>query len=238
MDKLSFLPVGISLVFILTTFATLLLFFWVLRDSTLESTRKNSPKIVLALVAWLILQFFMTWKGIYSDFPDALPPKIALFGIIPTFIIMIFLFVSARGRLFIDSLPLKQITYLNIVRIPVEIVLFLLVVYNTIPTEMSFEGWNFDILAGITAPFIAYFGLTKGKISRKAILAWNVISLLLLLTIIVVAMLSAPSSFQMIPFDEKVFAIFEFPFSWLPTFVVPVVLFGHFVSIRRLTRSN
>jgi hypothetical protein len=118
----------------------------------------------------------------------------------------------------------------------VELVLFWLFLNNTVPELMTFTGRNFDILAGITAPSVAYFGLQKSKLSRQIILIWNVLCLGLLLNIIVNALLSAPSPFQQFAFEQPNLALANFPFSWLPTFIVPIVLLGHLVSIRRLLK--
>ncbi|SFH45031.1 hypothetical protein [Pedobacter insulae] len=159
-----------------------------------------------------------------------------LLGILPTILTIIILFVTQKGRQFIDSLPLKNLTYLNVVRIPVEIVLFWLFLNKAVPELMTFEGRNFDIIAGITAPFIAYFGLTKNKLSRQVILVWNFICLGLLLSIVVNAIFSAPSPIQKFAFEQPNIAILNFPFSWLPTFIVPIVLFGHLTSIRQLMK--
>jgi hypothetical protein len=103
---------------------------------------------------------------------------------------------------------------------------------------MTFEGRNFDVFSGITAPFIAYFGFRKKTLNRKIILAWNFICLALLVNIVVNAFLSAPTPVQQFAFDQPNIAILYFPFSWLPTFIVPVILFGHLVSIRRLVKGN
>jgi hypothetical protein len=132
------------------------------------------------------------------------------------------------------------LTYLYIVRIPVEIVLFWLFVNKAVPELMTFQGLNFDIIAGITAPFIAYFGLTKLKLKRQTILTWNIICLGLLVNIVVSAIFSTPSPIQKFAFEQPNIAILNFPFSWLPTFIVPIVLFGHLSSIRQLikTRTN
>jgi len=101
---------------------------------------------------------------------------------------------------------------------------------------MTFEGRNFDILAGISAPIIAYFGLTKAKLNRQTILIWNFICLGLLINIIVNALFSAPSPIQKFAFNQPNIAILNFPYSWLPTFIVPIVLFGHLTSIRQLMK--
>lgn len=230
------LPTYISLTFGLTTVTTLFLFIWTIRNSNSELTQKKATPIFIGLVIWLIIQAVFSLKNIYSSDTNTFPPKIILTGVLPTILTIILLFATTKGRLFIDSLPLKNLTYLNIVRIPVEIILFWLFLNKAIPELMTFEGRNFDIIAGISAPLIAYFGLTKTKLSRRTILIWNFICLGLLINIVVNALFSAPSPIQKFAFDQPNIAILNFPFSWLPTFIVPIVLFGHLSSIRQLLK--
>lgn len=232
------LPPYIALTFGLTTVATLLLFNWVIRNSNSEKTRKKSILIFICLTVWLILQAVLTLNNIYNTDTNSFPPKIMLFGILPAVMTIILLFSTSKGRQFIDSLPLKNLTYLNIVRIPVEIVLWYLFLNKAVPELMTFEGRNFDILAGITAPIIAYVGLTKQKISRNTIIIWNFICLGLLMNIVVNALFSTPSPIQKFAFEQPNIAILNFPFSWLPTFIVPIVLFGHLTSIRQLLKPK
>ena len=231
------LPMYISLIFGLTTLATLLLFIWTIRHSNSETTRKRAIPIFIGLIIWLVIQAVLTLKNYYNTDTNYLPPKIMLFGILPTILAIISLFGTQKGREFIDSLSLKNLTYLNVVRIPVEIVLFWLFLNKTIPELMTFEGRNFDIIAGITAPFIAYFGLAKNKLNRQIILIWNFICLGLLINIVVNALFSAPSPLQKFAFEQPNIAILNFPFSWLPTFIVPIVLFGHLTSVRQLLKQ-
>jgi len=232
------LPTYISIIFGLTTLATLLLFIWTIRHSNSETTRKKAIPICIGLIIWLVIQAVLTLKNYYNTDTNYLPPKIMLFGIFPTILTIISLFATQKGLEFIDSLTLKNLTYLNVVRIPVEIVLFWLFLNKTIPELMTFEGRNFDIIAGITAPFIAYFGLTKNKINRQIILIWNFICLGLLINIVLNGLFSAPSPIQKFAFEQPNIAILNFPFSWLPTFIVPIVLFGHLTSIRQLLKHK
>ncbi len=223
------LPAYIPWVFGLTTVATFLLFYWAVRKSTI---------VLLALSAWLILQGALSISNVYNSDPEAVPPKIVLFGILPAIVAVIFPFLTSKGRTSIDSLPLARLTFLHVVRIPVEVVLWWLLLHGAVPQLMTFEGRNFDILAGITAPFVAYFGLAGEKTARKAALAWNIICLGLLLNIVVLAFLSAPSPLQRMAFDQPNVAVLCFPFSWLPAFIVPVVLFAHLASIRQLLKRK
>ena len=235
---ISNLPIYILITFGLTTVATLFLFMWLIKNSNLEITRKKSVSITIGFIIWLILQAVLTLNNIYNTNLSSLPPKMMLFGILPPLLVIILLFATSKGRQFIDSLPLKNITYLNIVRIPVEIVLFWLFVNKAIPELMTFEGRNFDILAGISAPVIAYLVFTKKKLTQNILLLWNYICLGLLLNIVINALLSAPFPLQKFAFEQPNMAILNFPFSWLPTFIVPIVLFGHLVSIRQLMKNN
>lgn len=99
---------------------------------------------------------------------------------------------------------------------------------------MTFEGRNFDILSGITALVIYYFGFMKRKLNKWVLLFWNFCCLGLLVNIVSIAILSAPFSFQRFGFDQPNIAVLHFPFIWLPCCVVPVVLFSHLAAIRQL----
>jgi len=232
------LPEFISIIFILTTIATLLLFYWAVKNSSVETVRKRANIILVVLIIWLIIQAVLAINNVYNSDTISVPPKLLLLGVAPMILTIVFLFITKKGRLFINSLPLGNITWLNIIRIPVELVLLELAIHKAVPQLMTFEGRNFDILSGITAPVIAYFGFTKNTLSRKIILAWNFICLALLVNIVINAILSAPFFLQRFAFDQPNIAILYFPFNWLPAFIVPVVLFGHLVSIRQLLRSQ
>ena len=218
---MSNLPVYISEVFILTTLLTLILFF---------RSVAWSKKIIIIVSGWTILQGIIGLSGFYTK-TSALPPRFALL-IIPPLIATGILFITAKGRSFIDTIDIRILTLIHIVRIPVELVLYLLFINKLVPEVMTFEGRNWDILSGLSAPIIYYFGFVKGTINRKIILLWNFICLLLLVNIIITAVLSAPFPFQKLGFDQPNTAILYFPFIWLPGIIVPIVLFSHLTSIR------
>ena len=232
------LPTYISVVFGLTVLATLLFFYRAIQTANRPSVQKSAAPILLGLLVWLVIQAVLPLNGVYKLVPVSGPPKLILFGILPAMATVIWLSATPKGRRFTDSLSLAKMTWLNTFRIVVELVLYWLFLHKAVPQLITFEGRNFDILAGLTAPFIAYFGLTKGKLSRQLILLWNVVCLGLLLNIIVNALLSAPSPFQQFAFEQPNRALANFPFSWLPTFIVPLVLLGHITAIRRLWKRT
>ena len=227
------LPTGLSVLFVSITLLTLVGFYWSVRHSSSKRVSRTAPLLLLVLIGWLTLQAVLSGMGVYSEEMDFLPPRIFVFGLLPCIIVVSMAFITVAGRRFVDSLSPEKLTYIHLVRIPVEIGLWWLFLHRTIPELMTFEGWNFDILAGVTAPLIIYFGYHRNVISKRAILGWNVVCLVLVLFILIIAVLSAPFPLQQLAFEQPNVGLLHFPFSWLPTFIVPVVVFSHLVSIRQ-----
>lgn len=211
--------------------------YWIIRNSSNEKIKGQSGLILLFLIGWLILQAVISLNGGYYEDMDAMPPKLFLFGILQNIILIVLLFVTQKGRRFIDSLSIEKYTYLSVVRVPVEFVLLWLSLGKVIPESMTFEGWNYDIIMGISAPLVAYLVFRKKVLGRNFLLAWNVVGIILLTNVVMIALLSAPFPLQQLAFDQPNVAVLYFPFSWLPIFVVPVVMLGHFVSIRQLIQN-
>jgi hypothetical protein len=217
------LPSFISIVFILTTIITAGLFY---------KASHYSKSTLLALLIWLSVQTAIGLSGFYAV-TNTTPPRFALL-IGPPILLIICLFLSNRGRQFIDNLNLKTLTFLHIIRIPVELVLFWLSIYKTVPELMTFQGRNFDIIAGLSAPIIYVLVFRKMNVKTNLLLLWNIICLGLLLNIVINAALAAPSPFQQFAFDQPNIAILSFPFNLLPSCVVPLVLLSHLAAIRQL----
>lgn len=165
-----------------------------------------------------------------------MPPRMILLGIFPTIVFIIGIFLTTRGKAFIDQIDLHRLTYFHSIRIVVEVILALLFYQGLVSIYMTFEGTNYDILSGITAPIIAYLVFHKNN-NKKLLLWWNILCLLLLLNVVITAVFAFPSPFQRLAFDQPNIAVLYFPFNLLPTFIVPTVIFGHLVAIKRLLKS-
>jgi len=216
------LPEYIGLTFLLTSVLMVLLFY---------KASHGSKVTLMVLLLWIIFQSIMGYTGFY-EVTDTVPPRFLLI-VLPPLLTIIILFVTKRGRMYIDRLHLPTLTLFHVTRIPVELVLFWLLMHKVVPEQMTFEGNNFDILSGISAPFIYYFAFHKKKMSKKIALGWNIICLGLLLNVVITGVLSAPTPFQKIAFDQPNIALLHFPFNLLPA-LVPLVLFSHLASIRQL----
>ncbi|GAA5221646.1 hypothetical protein GCM10025777_22760 [Membranihabitans marinus] len=106
-----------------------------------------------------------------------------------------------------------------------------------IPELMTFEGKNFDILAGITAPIIGFLWIKK-FIGKKILIIWNVLALVLVLFIFVIGILSSELPIQIFGFEQPNKAVIYFPFILLPATIVPIVIYTHITDIIKLWKQK
>lgn len=228
------LPGYVSISFILTTFLTIGFLFYAVKQTVFDTT---PAKIVIFLISFSIfLQAILALGGIYQN-TSTVPPRLFLFAVLPALLLILSLFIFAR-KSFIEPLPLKILTILHIIRIAVELILHQLYENKLIPQIMTFEGWNFDILSGITAPIIFWLAFRGGKVNRPLLIVWNIFALLLLINIVTIAILSVASPIQRFAFEQPNRAVLYFPFIWLAAIIVPIVLFSHLASLWKLLKSE
>ena len=209
------LPIWIEIVFAVTFCLALVLFYYA----------NGRPKALMGLIlGWSCLQSVLAFSGFYL-MTDTMPPRFGLV-LIPGILIIIY---GVQPR------PMNEVrvnrnttisTCLHAVRLPIEIVLFGLFTNKMIPQLMTFEGRNFDILIGITAPIMGWL-FWQNKMSKQVLLVWNVIGLGFVLFILVNAILSAELPFQQFAFDQPNRAVNYFPFVLLPGVIVPMVIYTH-----------
>ncbi len=224
------LPGYVSIVFILTTFAAVA---FLLQSIKAVGLRRLPSRILLFLLPlWIFFQAILATGGFYQN-ENMVPPRLFLFGVLPALLLIISYFLFFRSSL-VELLPLRLLTLVHIVRIPVEVVLLWLFLGGLIPQVMTFEGRNFDILSGILAPIIYLIAFWGGRTRRWLLIGFNVLGLILLANIVSIAIMSLPSPLQQIAFDQPNRAVLFFPYIWLPTIVVPIVLFAHLSSLWNL----
>jgi hypothetical protein len=223
-------PLYVVALFIATTLLTLGLFY----RAFANISTSIAQKVLWGSLAWLGLQGVVFATGFYLK-TDTLPPRFAL-AVVPTFIAIAYFLTNKTSKNILDKLSLKDLTLLHICRIPVEIGLLWLYQSQQIPQIMTFEGRNFDVFSGITALPMVWYAFQNDTIKRTPLLVWNIVCLALVCIIVVIAILSAPTPFQQLGFEQPNVGVLKFPFGWLPSFIVPVVVFCHLVSIRRLLK--
>jgi hypothetical protein len=221
------LPLHIPIVFIATTLLTFFLFYRAVG---------YSKWFLLAATVWLLAQGLVAASGFYTV-THSMPPRF-LWLVVPPLLALAALLATRPGRRRADCTNIGGLTLLHSVRVPVELVLYWLYQQKAVPQLMTFEGYNFDILSGITAPFMFYFGHIKKTIPKWGMLLWNIVCLGLLFNIVTHAVLAAPFPFQQLAFEQPNRAVLYLPYVWLPGFIVPLVLTAHCVALRQLLKKR
>ena len=187
--------------------------------------------ILLALGGWMLLLGGLSLKGFFSNF-SLLPPRPGIAMLIPLPVILWFT-SSKVGKELLQHIPPHWILYLQSFRVVVELALWLSVLDRLLPIQMSFEGRNFDILTGLFAIPVGYYCFVKKSWPSWVALLYNAVGLLLLLNVVSIAVLSMPTPLRAFHNEPAVTMIAQFPFIYLPGFLVPLAYTLHIFSLRQ-----
>lgn len=198
---------------------------------TADRQKKFITTGTAVLTAWAVVVSGLSLVGFAGNF-DLFPINIGPLLLIPLIIIIVFTFSKTVTEMLAQIAP-ERIIRLQVFRVFVEILLWMLFIQNLLPIQMSFEGRNFDILAGLTAPLMAYLA-SRNTVSKSLLIIWNIVCLGLLINIVTIAIFSMPTPFRYFMNDPSNTIVTQFPFSWLPTFLVPLAYMLHFFSLRQL----
>ncbi len=223
--------VYITFIFILTVLATVGFFLYALWTAHRKRSYIYLSAFFLGL--WMWLEGYLADAGFFANVDGK--PRF-LFAVVPPLLLMAFVFAYPKTRSTLATISLPVLTLLSVVRIPVEFVIDWWYHAGLVPQLMTFEGRNFDIISGVTAPIVFFlaFRTNKGRTNRILLIVWNVACLLLLINIVTNAILSVPGPAQLQAFDQPARAVLFYPFIWLPSVIVPAVLFSHLVSLYQL----
>jgi hypothetical protein len=224
--------------FVALTAICLLLILYATRHTLLRmgweraKATKRTVLVGAVLLGWILFASVLALRGVLADF-SSLPPRLLLV-ILPPLIAAVWLTFNPGFKAFLGHVPASWLLYMQVFRVPVEILLWLLFVAGHVPVQMTFEGQNWDVITGITAPIAAWICSGQGRNSRAAAIAWNIFGLALLINIVTVAILSTPSPFRAFLNEPANTVVAQFPIVFLPALLVPLAYTLHFFSLRKL----
>ncbi|NJC27591.1 hypothetical protein [Neolewinella antarctica] len=189
--------------------------------------------VLIAGACWLLATAGLAATGFFTV-TDTVPPRVALV-VLPVLVGGLYVGFSERARSFRAGVDVEILHYLHTVRIAVE-VYFLHGLYasGVVAKALTYEGLNYDVIPGLLLPVIGLLVFRWRKLSVGWAVAANVAGILVLAWTVVVAVLSAPTSYQLLSLDQPTVAIFYFPWIWLPALVAPLMFWAHFLVLGRL----
>ncbi|HLL41760.1 MAG TPA: hypothetical protein VK369_01420 [Segetibacter sp.] len=203
---------------------------------TIIKKRKLIFGAVLLIAGWSALLTVLSYKGFFANF-SALPPRPALAVLTPLPFILWFTF-SKTGTELLQRVPSQWLIFMQSFRIFVEVLLWFAFLAGKLPVQMSFEGRNFDILTGLLALPAGFLLLKKKAYAPRIIIAFNVVGIVLLLNILIIAILSMPTSIRYFMNEPSNTLVAQFPYILLPGVLVPIAYSFHIFSLRQLSIKN
>ncbi|MCB9933675.1 MAG: hypothetical protein H6841_09660 [Planctomycetes bacterium] len=222
----------VDVFFILLVLACGLLVLRAVGAAFREQAPRAAAVAALAVAAWLGLTAAIAASGVLAPAPDRVPPNLTVLAV--SLVLTLLLTLGPVGRRVVGVLSAPKLVGFQVFRVPVELVLFMLAVNGAGPELLSFEGRNFDIITGLSAPFAAWLVLRKPN--KLLVIGWNLLGLGLLLNVLVHAVLSMPGPMQKFFVQPGPEVVATFPYIWLPAFLVPLAFAGHVLSLRQALR--
>lgn len=203
----------------------------ILSIAGLYSISGNRKIVPLLFILWLFIIGGISYSGFLRN-TETLPPRFLLI-ILPSVSLTIYAYRQLKNQ--VISIP--KLLAIHLIRIPVEMILLFCFQKGLIPQAMTFEGWNWDILSGISVIFVLIWVIRK-KRDIQLIKYWNIFAFVLLLNIVIIALLSAPSPIQLLSLDHPNKMVLEFPYVGLPGIIVPIVLLSHLLLFKAISNSK
>lgn len=208
----------LAFTFILITLLSLLFFY--------IGTSSDKRFLTISLL-WISLITALAIFGFFENL-NTTPPRF-LVVLLGDFVFIIVLLKSLKKV----KINTKLLLLVHALRLPIEIGLYQLFLQKQIPQVMTFEGYNFDIIMGVSAILLlGYVHFFQKNIHKTFFLVWNFVGIFLLSTIVVIAIISAPLPIQLLGFEQPNVAVLKFPFILLPAFIVPIVFLSHILMIK------
>ena len=172
-------------------------------------------------------------SGLLSRF-DSMPPPMMVM-IVGVMLLGTGLGLSPPGRDAAARASIGALIGLQSFRLPLELVMHRAGTLGIMPPQLSFGGYNFDIVTGATACVLGGLLLAGRRVSARMVWLWNLWGIWCLLVIVVIAATTSPMVrlFGDDPGNLNTWVLF-FPYVWLPVSLVTVAIASHVIITRAL----
>jgi hypothetical protein len=220
---------GILLIF--TTILLFVLFSWGgWRSAANQVELSQTLKWIGFYGLWLVIVWATGYWGLITDF-STMPPKMAFFVIAMTISAIMLAYSSAATRILMKT-PIAWVVGFQAMRILAETALWDANRHGLAPVQMTFHGYNFDIITGIAS--LLLIPVLLHNQSKGLVTIWSLLGSVLLLTIISIALLSTPTPFRVFMNEPANTWVTRLPYIFLPGALVHAALAGHIMVFRWL----
>ncbi len=185
----------------------------------------NFAKLTSWLIAaWLVLTLTASAMHLYVNSPNVPPISLGIAAITPFALFLIWFSSSKKFREFAMSLNPRVLTWIQTWRIG-GYVFLVLAAYRILPGSFALPAGLGDMTIGATAIFVGLKLATPEH--RKSFIAWQLLGMADLVTAVALGTLSRLID----PNGISTGAMAVLPMSFIPTFVVPLMMMLHVICI-------
>lgn len=179
-------------------------------------------KIIIVLAVWLVSSILLGYAGVFQLLPGPVAG-----GAVAVFIaaLLVLYFGNSGFRVSMDSMTLPQLTVFHVIRVGAGVLFFYYMA--RLPHAFAVTAAWGDLIAGVLA-----FGVilpARTKFYYYVFNLWGFADLINGLSL---------GMYFLIVGDVKIGFLLGLPLLPIPAFAVPVLLFSHFVSLRKLGRMK
>lgn len=204
---------------------------WVMIFS--QGNRQRLLVLGLFVAVLMIVSAVAAWLGRLAHFTTFPPPMLIMMASV--FVLSFALGFSSFGREAATNLSFATLVGLQSFRLPLELVMHHAGNRGIMPVQLSYSGYNFDIITGITALLLWVMFQTGFTVPRNVLWVWNIWGLLCLAVIVVIAIATSPiiRAFGDESHNLNTWVLY-FPYVWLPVVLVTAALSSHLIVTRKL----
>lgn len=199
-------------------------------DGSGRRSTRDTTLAALATAAWLAVTLALAASGRLSF--TSRPPTAGLLIAVGV-ALAIAVGTSRLGARLATGIPLAALIGVQAFRFPLELMLHRAYREGLMPVQMSYSGFNFDILTGLSAIVVALYIARRPNAVAVARI-WNAAGIVLLANILTIAVLSTPTPIRVFHNEPANEWIAHAPWVWLPAVFVVAAIVGHIVIFRRL----
>lgn len=231
--ELAYLLLSITMVLVLTMIARHVI------NRTVEEPKEKKKKLFLVFGGLLVWHVYMTLLGISGFLQDfSLPPRFPVLLIAPAFVFTFLFLKKNKDKQWIKEIPTHWLAFYQTFRIAVESLFVWSVTEGVLHSNVTIEGYNYDMVLGLTAPVIGLLVLLNKGRFKTIFKLWNYAGLAVLASVIFMFFTSVftPSFYS----QELVFPTYfgAFPYVFVAGFLMPSAVFVHALSLVHLKKTK
>jgi len=199
------------------------------RDQTLWMTGA-------VLVGWLALATILAGFNVYQADPHRLPT--IQYGIaVPIVIGGLVLWRSSTVSRLIDLVPQHGLVAVQLYR-ALGVIFLILYADGKLPGLFALPAGAGDLAVGLLAPIVALSAFRDQQTPAHSVWLWNLLGIADLIVAVGTGFVTSPSVVQPFTFDPPNELIAVLPLVLIPTFLVPLSILLHLMSLIKLERTT